>query len=132
MFSKILITLIVIFTAAILLKRRSEVRVEQNDSTYGVGSEVARIEQENFEGNSEIRFAAYLFLVLMLGVGGFLYIQDWQDKNTIITVSLYREGTSNPIVYKAKKGDLGARSFTTLDGIQVLVASDERMELSGF
>jgi hypothetical protein len=48
-----------------------------------------------------------------------------------VTVKLYSAGETIPTEYQAFKFELGDRSFTTIDGLQVVVANDERMELSG-
>lgn len=78
-----------------------------------------------------MRFAAYAFLAIMLGIGSVLFVQDWREAKRVVTITLYREGASEPVVYEARKDALESRAFTTLDGIRVVVASDERMEVSG-
>ena len=45
--------------------------------------------------------------------------------------SAWAAGETTPTEYQAFIFELGARSFTTIDGLQVVVANDERMELSG-
>ena len=81
--------------------------------------------------NRDLRFGAYLFLALMTGLGGALYYYDWQDDHTIITVNLHRDGQQEPVSYEVYKFQLGERSFTTLDGVNVTVAASERMEVLG-
>lgn len=129
MLSKILVTLLVITAAAVLLRRRGAVPERETVDRARSEGPAALIEAPAAK-RSEARFAAYLFLAVMLGVAGFLFWQDWREESAIITVTLYREGAA-PVTYEARRGDLRARSFTTLDGLQVRVASDERMELSG-
>ena len=68
---------------------------------------------------------------LVIGIGIALYYFQWQDDHSILTVRLHREGQARPIEYQIYKYHLAERSFTTLDGILVTVASSERMEVEG-
>lgn len=132
MFSKFLITLAIVAGAAFFLRhsRASETRAAERPSTARPTESALSASEAG--GHSELRFAAYLFLVLMLGLGSFLFYQDWRDDQTLITIKLYREDRAEPVIYEARKHAVGTRSFTTLDGLLVQVASDERMELVGF
>lgn len=127
MFSKFLVTLVIIVAAALFLKKRSEATRPLADSSAAAASGYAA----EHSGSGELRFAAYLFLTLMLGLGGFLFFQDWRESHKVVTIKLYRENAPEPVVYQAHRGELGERSFTTLSGVRVVVAGDERMELSG-
>jgi len=66
-----------------------------------------------------------------VGIGGALYYTSWQDDRTIITVNLYTDGAEQATSYQVYKYQLGERSFTTLDGVIVTVAANERMEVLG-
>ena len=72
-----------------------------------------------------------MFLVLVLGLGAAMYYFQWQDEHSILTVRLHSDGQAEAIEYQVYKFQLGERSFTTLDGILVTVASSERMEVEG-
>ena len=80
---------------------------------------------------SDYRFAAYLFLTLMIGGGSYLYYLRWQDETSLVTVVLHRDGTASPVTYQVYKNQLEERAFTTVDGVRVTVASSERMEVMG-
>jgi hypothetical protein len=67
----------------------------------------------------------------MFGAGGLIYYQRWQDDHTILTVNLYRGEQAGPVSYQVYKYLLDSRSFTTLDGIRITVADNERMEVLG-
>ena len=77
----------------------------------------------------DMRLAAYMFLVLSVVLGGALYYFSWQDDHSIMMVSLFREGRTEPVVYEVYRFQLADRSFVTIDGITVNVASSERMEV---
>lgn len=81
--------------------------------------------------SADLRLGAYMFLVLVIGLGAALYYFQWQDDHSILTVRLHSDGQPEAIVYQVYKFQLAERSFTTLDGILVTVASSERMEVEG-
>jgi hypothetical protein len=125
MLSKLFLTLAIIFLVALILKRRPsrESGAQGAKTSAKGGGERPKL--------SELRLAAYLFLVIMLGLGGVISVQKWRDDHTVVTIKLYSAGESSPTEYQAFKFELDSRSFTTVDGVQVVVANDERMELSG-
>jgi hypothetical protein len=55
----------------------------------------------------------------------------WQDDHQVITVNLHRADQDTPVSYQVYKFQLRDRTFTTVDGRQVTVASSERMEIIG-
>lgn len=130
MLGKLLLTIIVILVAIMVLRKRRQDERRELAAPQNTESKVKREGQQKPQLN-DYKFAAYLFLVLMLGTGSYLYYQRWQDDNSIITVVLHGEGSNAPITYKVFKKDFDERSFTTIDDIRVTVASSERMEVSG-
>lgn len=125
MLSKLFLTLGIILLAALVLKRRATPKSGPHHA------EIPAKSGGSEQKISELRLAAYLFLAIMLGLGGVVSVQKWRDDHTVVTIKLYSAGESTPTEYQAFKFELGARSFTTIDGLQVVVANDERMELSG-
>ena len=110
----------------ILRKHREQERREARQS-----SKAAPPPEKVAEPLNDFRFAAYLFLVLMIGSGTYLYYVRWEDDNSLITVILHRDGEQSPVTYQVLKSELGDRAFTTIDGVRVTVASSERMEVIG-
>ena len=125
MLGKAVLTLVVIIVAVLVVKQRNEQEVGKTRSAARQEDE-----SENTMG-SDLRFAAYMFLVLMFGTGAFIYYQRWQDDHTVLTVSLFRDGQSQPTSYEVYKFQLESRSFTTVEGIRITVADNERMEVIG-
>jgi hypothetical protein len=126
MLGKAVLTLTVIIVAILVIKQR-------NDQQAGRSEEAAKGKTGDAETGmaSDLRFAAYAFLVLMFGTGAFLYYQRWQDDHTVLTVNLYRAGQTEPTSYEVYKYELDERSFTTLTGVRITVADNERMEVTG-
>ena len=131
MLSKIFLTLAVIVGAFFVLRQRRIAEAEQNSSTPTKKAPASQAKKEDESLAADLRIGAYLFLVLMVGLGGALYYFRWQDDHTILTVNLLRENQSEPISYQVYKYQLNDRSFVTIDGTSVTVASSERMEVIG-
>lgn len=137
MLGKILVTAVVIVIAFTLIRQKGLRNGLENGLLSQDGSR-EKSEQNNKEAGSEssdlqkdLRLGAYLFLILMTGLGGALYYSSWRDDHTIITVNLIRDGQLEPVSYEVYKYQLGDRSFTTIDGVTVTVAASERMEIVG-
>ena len=125
MIGRILLTLAVIAIAYLFIRQR---RLAEEAET-----QPPRVKQEKVrdELSQDLRLAAYMFLVLMVGIGGAVYYFRWQDEHTILTINLHRENQAEPVSYQVYKYQLQSRSFTTIDGTQVTVAGTERMEVLG-
>lgn len=127
MLGKILLTIIVVLLALVWVRkhREQERREARQTSTPPVQTEKLGQPLNDF------RFAAYLFLALMIGSGSYLYYVRWEDEHSLVTVILHRNGEQSPVTYQVLKRELGDRAFTTIDGVRVTVASNERMEVIG-
>lgn len=123
MLGKILLTALVIAVAILMLRQRTDPAPPQAKS--------AAQDAATASASNDLRIAAYLFLILMFGAGAVLYYQRWQDRHQILTITLYRDGAAPPVHYQVYKFQLGERTFVTLDGIQITVAANERMEVTG-
>ncbi|MCH7671280.1 MAG: hypothetical protein IIB72_03855 [Proteobacteria bacterium] len=133
MLSKFLLTLAVIIAAFLVLRQRKlstppAAAKPRSNVDAGKGS---NIEPKNDSLSADMRVAAYTFLVLMVGLGATMYYFRWQDDHHILTISLHRDNLSAPVIYQVYKFQLQDRSFVTIGGTVVNVASSERMEVSG-
>lgn len=124
MIGRILLTLAVIAIAYFVIRQRKI--AEEKDAK---GDHTLTANKDDLA--SDVRMAAYMFLVFMVGIGGAVYYFRWQDDHTILTINLHRENQSQPVSYEVYKYQLQDRSFTTTDGTQVTVAGSERMEVIG-
>ena len=133
MFGKILLTLSVMIIAFFFVRQRDikEKSGPAPTSTAPQGAQDDKNQNANHDLSSDLRLGAYMFLVLVLGLGVVMYYFQWQDEHSILTVRLHSDGQAEAIEYQVYKFQLGERSFTTLDGILVTVASSERMEVEG-
>ena len=134
MFGKILLTVFIVLAAVMFLrKHRQDERLRLIASTKNGGKSAETLANAAAAKPvlSDYRFAAYLFLALMIGSGAYLYYLRWQDDSSLITVILHRDGDASPVTYQVYKHQLEDRGFTTIDGIRVTVAASERMEVIG-
>ena len=133
MFGKILLTLSVMIIAFFFVRQRDikEKSGPAPNSSAPQGIQGDKNQNANHDLSSDLRLGAYMFLVLVLGLGAAMYYFQWQDEHSILTVRLHSDGQAEAIEYQVYKFQLGERSFTTLDGILVTVASSERMEVEG-
>ncbi len=133
MLGKILLTLAVIIIAFFFVRQRD---MKESSPSPGTKKAVASsntiataVANDNL--SAELRLGAYMFLVLMVGLGTALYYFQWQDDHSVLTVRLHSDNQTEAVEYQVYKYQLNERSFTTLDGILVTVASSERMEVEG-
>lgn len=127
MLGKILLTIIVVLLGLVWIRKiREQERSEARRSPNAAPPADKAVAPLN-----DFRFAAYLFLVLMIGSGSYLYYVRWEDEHSLVTVILHRDGERSPVTYQVLKSELGNRAFTTIDGVRVTVASSERMEVIG-
>ncbi|PCI76658.1 MAG: hypothetical protein COB20_10040 [SAR86 cluster bacterium] len=133
MLGKLLLTLAVMIIAFFFVRQRD---MKEKSSPARTTLPPARpvnkaVEQEGHNLSADMRLGAYMFLVLVVGLGTTLYYFQWQDDHSILTVRLHSDGQTEAIVYQVYKFQMAERSFTTLEGILVTVASSERMEVEG-
>jgi len=133
MLGKILLTLAVMITAFFFVRQR-DMKEKSGPARNTLPPEKSHdeaAEQGDHNLSADLRIGAYMFLALVIGLGAALYYFQWQDDHSILTVRLHSDGQREAIVYRVYKFQLAERSFTTLDGILVTVASSERMEVEG-
>ena len=76
-----------------------------------------------------LRRSVYLFMgVMVLAASAMIYIEI-SDKYTIVTVHVVNSQTGSRVSYQARRQDINASSFTTLEGSTVYVAEIERIEV---
>lgn len=122
MLTKLLLTAAVIFGCYLFIRHKravsaasqSPVRVQQSPKT---------------PENKPVNFIALALVgvTVVAAVGFFIY--DWQDNKTLLEVKVINPSNSEETIYQVYKGDLGARSFETIQGQQVRIGNSERMEV---
>lgn len=120
MIGKLLFTIVIALVVMIIARGRL---LGRNRSGTGVA---AKPEPES--GPRWPRYVAYGFVAVVLLVGAVFYYLDWQQRNEVFTVRVINSRTGHTATYQVSRGDMRGRSFTTLDGIDVTLSEEERME----
>ena len=77
-----------------------------------------------------VRALAIGSVALMILASGFVLYQHWRDSNEVIVIRVVDASSGRSSEYRATRGDIGERAFTTLDGRRVVLAETERLETS--
>lgn len=114
MLGKILLTLAVIITAIFYIRRRDLQQAESKSSVPKTKQAVdnSKTDKKPVAEDSlsaDLRLGAYMFLVLMIGLGAALYYFRWQDDHSILTVTLHSDNQSETTSYQVYKYQLQDR-----------------------
>jgi hypothetical protein len=129
MLGKILLTLAVTAIMFFVLRQRQIADSEEFQSKDSNSPTRQAKKRADTTLAKDLRIGAYLFLILMVGLGGVLYYFQWRDDRLVLTINLYRTNQAKPTTYEVYQYQLNERSFVTTDGVTVTVAGDERMEV---
>lgn len=120
MLTKILFTLLIViggFAFARHRNRQPSVRTENLNSTPSL-----------FE-RSQIRLAAYLFITFMAVSSLLLLYFELDEKQREVEVEVVNTQSGVRQSYRAQLGDVGHKSFTTIEGRSIHIADIERIEI---
>lgn len=123
MFTKLLLTSLVIFGALMALRTRRQRRAQSAAPVVAPAppSRKSRIPQA----------VAYGMLIMALAGTGFFLFLDWQDNYRVVSLRVIDSRTGKETRYEVRKGDVEGRRFRTVDGKEVTLAEVERLELGG-
>ena len=125
MISKLLLTAAVI-AGLVLYLRYTGPRSDDSEQASGV---TPRRSTDPGPGQS-LRIVVIILVVFMiLGSAMYLYFQ-WQDRYRVVSVRVVDTQSGQSVSYEARRGDIGERSFVTLDGLRVIPAETERIEMT--
>ena len=72
---------------------------------------------------------AYTVTATIVALSASLYYRSWSSGREVVTVRVVNTGTGAAIDYRARRGDVGERSFETVDGWKVSISDVERLEV---
>jgi hypothetical protein len=121
MLTKILFTLLVIIVVAVVFRHKTQSRVvtrqSPGDSTSDSGIGI--------QGKTII----YAILGLILVLSGLFFLLHWQDQHQIVNIQV-TDSSGVTAAYQAYKKSIQGRSFVTLDGREVTLGSNDRVEMT--
>ena len=122
MIGKVLFTIGVILVVALIWRTR---RPEQ-----GSDRPEPRLINPQAQRRWPIKGLAIGVIALMLLASGFLLYEHWRDSSEVIYIRVVDASSGRTAEYRAARGDIGERTFTTVDGRHIVLAETERLETS--
>lgn len=118
MLTKILFTLVVIIGVAIFYRNKA---MTENQT---------RAKKAQAEKNDSIptRALAYVLIGVLIAISIAVFAYNWQQNNRIFNIKV-TASSGEVINYQARHQDIDGRTFVTMDGIQVSVGQDDKMEM---
>lgn len=77
-----------------------------------------------------VRGLALGVVALMLATSAYLLYEHWRDASEVIYIRVVDASSGRAAEYRAARGDIDDRSFTTVDGRHIILADTERLETS--
>jgi len=74
------------------------------------------------------RFAAYGFVAVLAIVSGVIFLYQWQQAHTVVTIRVIDGSTDNVTIYQAYQKSIKGNRFESLDGKFVVLGEAERVE----
>lgn len=76
------------------------------------------------------RFAAWLYLGLLVGLGVVVFTINWINDHQVLQIRVINGSTGEVSHYQAERNMVEGRHFQTLDGRKVTIGESERMEIT--
>ena len=122
MLTKLLLTAAVIAGCYLFIRyKRGEALTNQHPQQ--------RVEAEPSPQRKPLNWLALGLVALTVAAAIGFFVHDYQDSQTLLDVKVINPSNGEESHYKVYKGDLGARSFETIQGQQVRIGNTERMEV---
>ena len=121
MLTKILFTLLVIIVVAVVFRHKNQSRAVTRKSPGDSASDSGI----GIQGKTII----YAILGLILVLSGLFFLLHWQDQHQIVNIQV-TDGSGVTVAYQAYKKSIQGRSFITLDGREVTLGSNDRVEMT--
>lgn len=118
MLTKVLFTLIVIVAVALIFRQKTEAR-------RGDGRRRQRTPQTGIQSKTIV----YAILGLIIAISALLFFLHWQNQHRIINI-IVTDGSGATATYQAYKKSIEGRSFVTLDGREVTLGDNDRVEMT--
>jgi len=117
--TKILFTLLVIIAVAVIFRHKTRART-------GVDRQRPPRAAEGGIRSSTVIYAIGALIVVLSAL---LFVLHWQDQHQIVNIEVTGSG-GNTIAYQAYKKSIEGRKFVTLDGREVTLGDNDRVEMT--
>ena len=113
----------VFFTLAVILAVALIFRVKQPQKPV---SSPKRVESKKTGVSSNI--IVYTLLGLIITISALIFALNWSEQHRIINIRI-TNGQGEAVNYQAYQKDIEGRKFVTLDGINVALGANDRVEM---
>jgi hypothetical protein len=117
MITKILLTIAVIIVVLLMFRRKAPRSGPQT------------IEATN-DNTRALKIAAVVAVGVMIAGAALWMLTSWRDATEIVAVRVVNSQTGDAVLYQAHRNDIDDRSFRTVNGVRVVLAETERLEVS--
>ena len=120
MLLKVLFTLAVILVVAVIFRVKNQ---PQKSSPSNAAT-------DRSGGGVSSRAVIYTLLGLIISISILVFVLHWSDQRRIINIRV-TNSQGETINYQAYRKTIEGRRFTTLDGVNVVLGANDRIEMLG-
>lgn len=117
MLSKILLTLFVIIAVVIYLRHQNQ------------NNQKKQIKTESSEDSVSPQNLAYIIVAILLFAAVSLFAFEYHQNNQLLALTV-TDKNGNKTQFNVKQKNYNGRSFTTVEGLEVNLGADDRLEIS--
>lgn len=74
------------------------------------------------------RTVAYIFIALLVAISSLIFVINWNEQNRIVNIRVIG-ADGEAITYQARRKSIEGREFVTLDGRNVALGDNDRIEM---
>jgi len=123
MIGKVLFTLAVVFVVALIWRTRQP-------PPESSAAPPRLINPQRSRRIDMLRYLSIAVVAVLLVTSVYLLYDHWRERHEVILVRVIDASSGRAQDYRARRGDIGDRQFTTEDGRQIVLAETERLETS--
>lgn len=117
MISKILLTLAVIVIVALVFRHKARPAPPPQPRDAAT------------DGSVRPQTLAYGLVVALIAVSGVIFWFVWRDQHRVLNIRVIDGASGTAVLYQAYKKSVDGRDFVTLDGRQVTLGDNDRVEI---
>lgn len=123
MFTKILLTIVVLIGAILILRRK---RANSQSAAQQTAKQI--VVEDNNDFDWIIKSTAYGLVSLILLTGTIMYYLGWREDHRLYDIKIINPQSGKVDNYQAYKKDMYGRSFISITGERVTTSELERLE----
>ncbi|GJL81095.1 MAG: hypothetical protein DHS20C01_07290 [marine bacterium B5-7] len=126
MLTKVLFTIAVVLIVAFIFRHKTDRKGPLQAKSQ---AKTTATRAATSTGGVSSRSVIYAILGLIVVLSALLFVLHWQDQHEIVNIEVV-DGSGLKISYQAYKMSIEGRRFITLDGREVTLGDNDRIEMS--